>query len=308
MDNTGNMVLGNPASAKGLSWNQSTGDLVISGDITITGGNAATTDDVTTAVNGIQVGGRNLLPNGDFHNNTTYYSSNGYTSFTQLASNLPSGFSYGGEFVVPSKNNGFYINLSNVYGSSFVFESGQVYTISLYAKANDTVSMNYGMEHVAQSNITLSTSWQRFSYQVTGDGSNHSIVFYPQAACTLDITGMQVEEGNKVTAFKYSQLDVDNSIIDSQQAAQNYATTNCVKTDASNAPSSIMNSTVSIGSDGTLNNAGGGKVTIRGLGYTGALDATNGATWGTDLHNIPDELGKPSAPGIYLTGTSMGVS
>ena len=63
--------------------------------------------------------------------------------------------------------------------------------------------------------------------------------------------------------------------------AQTYATTNCVKTDASNAPSSIKNSNVSIGSDGTLNNAGGGKVTIGGLGYSGDLDATKGAPSGT---------------------------
>jgi hypothetical protein len=38
--------------------------------------------------------------------------------------------------------------------------------------------------------------------------------------------------------------------------------------------SSIANSSISISSDGTLSGAGGGTVTIGGLGYTGALDAT----------------------------------
>ncbi len=39
--------------------------------------------------------------------------------------------------------------------------------------------------------------------------------------------------------------------------------------------SSLDNTTISIGSDGTLGGAGGGQVTITGLGYTGALDATS---------------------------------
>ena len=123
---------------------------------------------------------------------------------------------------------------------------------------------------------------------------------------TVLIKDLKVEEGNKATTWSPAPEDVDQNISNAQTAAQKYATDKCVTIDGNNAPSSIKNSTVSIGSDGTLNNAGGGKVTIRGLGYTGDLDATKGATWGTDLHNIPDELGKPSAPGLYLTGTSMG--
>lgn len=47
------------------------------------------------------------------------------------------------------------------------------------------------------------------------------------------------------------------------------------------APSSWINSNISIGSDGTLTGGGGGKVSITGLGYTGDLNATNGAPAGT---------------------------
>jgi len=43
------------------------------------------------------------------------------------------------------------------------------------------------------------------------------------------------------------------------------------------------NSNVTIGSNGLLNGAGGGQVTIGGLGYTGALNATYGATTGLNL-------------------------
>lgn len=44
-----------------------------------------------------------------------------------------------------------------------------------------------------------------------------------------------------------------------------------------NMPSSIFNSNISIGANGQLNGAGGGQVTIGGLGYSGALDATRNA-------------------------------
>jgi hypothetical protein len=49
---------------------------------------------------------------------------------------------------------------------------------------------------------------------------------------------------------------------------------NAVQTSLGNAPAGILNSNISLSSNGTLNNAGGGSVTISGLGYSGALDAT----------------------------------
>lgn len=47
------------------------------------------------------------------------------------------------------------------------------------------------------------------------------------------------------------------------------------------APSSWINSNISIGSNGALSGGGGGQVSITGLGYTGDLNATNGAPTGT---------------------------
>ena len=193
--------------------------------------------DATDKVNNIQVGGTNLLSNGDFHNNSQYVNSVGYTSFKQITSSLPNGFIYGGEFVIPSAWHGFYYNLANIYGSSFVFESGQVYTISCYAKSSVAVQMSYGMEGVSESVVNIVTTWQRFSYQVTGDGSDHAIVFYPLAACTLDITGIQIEIGNKVTAYKYSQIDT-NSAIATAATTANWGTINNIPTELGT-PSSV---------------------------------------------------------------------
>ena len=52
----------------------------------------------------------------------------------------------------------------------------------------------------------------------------------------------------------------------------------------------------------------GGTATWNGVSGSGkpADNATVGATWGTNLLNIPTTLGTPSAVGLYLTATSMG--
>ena len=52
----------------------------------------------------------------------------------------------------------------------------------------------------------------------------------------------------------------------------------------------VNNAGVSIGSNGTLAGAGGGQVTIGGLGYGGDLNATFGAVWSVSLSGRPDEL------------------
>src|SRR5438874_5455861 len=50
------------------------------------------------------------------------------------------------------------------------------------------------------------------------------------------------------------------------------------------APTATLNSNISIGSNGALNGGGGGQVTIGGLGYSGDLNATNGATLGQNVY------------------------
>lgn len=49
------------------------------------------------------------------------------------------------------------------------------------------------------------------------------------------------------------------------------------------AAAGTLNSAVSIGANGALSGAGGGAVTIGGLGYSGALNATYGADWSTNV-------------------------
>lgn len=53
---------------------------------------------------------------------------------------------------------------------------------------------------------------------------------------------------------------------------------------------SLDNTAISIAPDGTLSGAGGGQVTITGMGYVGDLDATNGAPPGTMVGGVDAEV------------------
>lgn len=52
----------------------------------------------------------------------------------------------------------------------------------------------------------------------------------------------------------------------------------------------VKNSLISISTGGALSGAGGGAVTIGGLGYSGDLNATYGAAWGSNLSGVPTTL------------------
>jgi hypothetical protein len=81
------------------------------------------------------------------------------------------------------------------------------------------------------------------------------------------------------------------------------------------AASSINNSNISINNNGTLSGGGSGQVTIGGLGYTGDLNATYGATFGTNISGqitagnastfiANAAIGSAQIGSIALTGTS----
>ena len=69
-------------------------------------------------------------------------------------------------------------------------------------------------------------------------------------------------------------------------------------------PAVVNNASISIASNGTLSGAGGGAVTINGLGYTGALDATSG-----NILNFDQTCGNPAIwSSTYIATITGGVT
>jgi hypothetical protein len=107
------------------------------------------------------------------------------------------------------------------------------------------------------------------------------------AVMTTYIPGSLIVEGT-ITGDRLVTGTVTADLIDSRGLSIKDASGNVILsagvplTDSNiSAPSSWINSNISISSNGTLSGGGGGQVSITGLGYTGDLNATNGAPSGT---------------------------
>ena len=82
----------------------------------------------------------------------------------------------------------------------------------------------------------------------------------------ISICDMQLSHGNKSVDWTPAPEDVDSSISTAQQAAQTYATTNCVQVGLSNAPDAIKNQVLAA-AHGNFTYIDGASV------YTGTLNA-----------------------------------
>ena len=72
--------------------------------------------------------------------------------------------------------------------------------------------------------------------------------------------------------------------------------------------SPYVNANISIGANGALIGAGGGSVTIGGLGYLGDLDATRGARVGLNLRNSADTAYLGDADVVTAAGTAAALA
>ena len=133
--------------------------------------------------------------------------------------------------------------------------------------AGDMAIVSYS-NYSGAKNYRYTTSWVLFNTYIPG-----SLIV------ENTITGDRLV-ANTVTATK-----IDSRGLSIKDASGNIILSAGVPLDASNitAASEWLNGNISISSDGTLNNAGGGKVTIGGLGYSGDLNATYGAQAGVNL-------------------------
>jgi hypothetical protein len=115
-------------------------------------------------------------------------------------------------------------------------------------------------------NPSLTTSWQRYVCQVNF-GNN-----------TLDANGFMYTalNPNSGVQLDFSCIQIETGLVPSGWAPLQYVdSTGTLRGNPSGAGGvAVNNSNISISSSGTLSGAGGGAVTIGGLGYTGALNAS----------------------------------
>jgi hypothetical protein len=159
-----------------------------------------------TAVNNLQIGGRNLLTG-------TKDFSNFFSGAEIDLNNIYNG-------LTPTKA----INAWSYKAQEYNFENGKTYTLSAYCKSNDNnsyvgVYMFNGSESFGLS--TINSNWKRISYIFTIDGiagrtsGIHAVRFESYGSSSnnpLWVCGLKLEEGNKATDWTPAPEDIQASI------------------------------------------------------------------------------------------------
>jgi hypothetical protein len=214
----------------------------------------ATTEFVATAAANVTSGFRNVLINGDMRINQRggSYTSVGYTldrwylgvntshTISQSTSTPPAGFQ---NFMRVQRTNGSTSTTvpqiaHNLETSASIPLQGKVVTVSFYARAGANYSatsnafnwriyggtgtdqniFSYtGPTIVVDQSVTLTTSWQRFTYTTTALTSYNEYGLFlfsvptgtAGAADYVDITGVQLEVGPQATPFEQRPIGVE---------------------------------------------------------------------------------------------------
>ena len=194
---------------------------------------AATPANVTDAVNGIQVGGRNLIPYTnqakDWYANsaTGNGASVAYTTFLGVT---------GATITVTQSNSGWLYISKNTIGRSLI-KSNQIYTISFDCQSNITNNFNVIIQRgtatdalINFGNINLVANTVTYivltatSTTVTTTGQVLYLGGFNIPGLIFTIANLKLESGTKATDWSPAPEDVDQNISNAQTAAQTYTT------------------------------------------------------------------------------------
>ena len=166
-------------------------------------------DGVNDKVEGIQVGGTNLLRNTRFSDGSNW----GYTGTYHMgiqSTDKPSG--------VPSDNQTMDImsttaNSQNALVQTPKVKAGETYTVSFWGKADKETYMQVESNQNTRFNQKIGTSWQKYSGQVMFQSDNRTLYIYPTTANVwVHINSLKLEKGNVPTDWSPAPEDTDASI------------------------------------------------------------------------------------------------
>ena len=218
----------------------------------------ATPTDVSTAVNNIQIGGRNYVLNSS--TDIVIPTRTSEQNWTQAVFSVSS-------IVVNDNNKKTYTLSFDAYGGTHVFRD----IVLGYAQSGgDAWALRLYEEYFTKT-LNIDSSYH-YTITFTVDRPNGQTFGVSQRFIAEgDTTGgiirhLNIEDGTKETSWKPAPEDVDSSISTAQNAAQTYATTNCVQVGLSNAPDAIKNQVLAA-AHGNFSYIDGSSI------YTGTLNA-----------------------------------
>lgn len=226
--------------------------------ITFSNGNTTTTNPVlanainnananavsaVSKVNNLSVGGRNLVLN-SHKLDDKFYGAGGYLGTFTVVSDSEALSKYHVETKCTTAGAGPHYPIFQKTADKI----GKTYTWSFWAKCSVAKTGSVGHESGGQTNISLTTSWKKFSHTwVYADAEYCSFTFYLgfKVGEILYIRDFKIEEGTQATTWTPAPEDVDNKVSTANTNASNAVSTantanstaNTAKTTASNAAS-----------------------------------------------------------------------
>lgn len=226
--------------------------------ITFSNGNTTTTNPVlanainnananavsaVSKVNNLSVGGRNLVLN-SHKLDDKFYGAGGYLGTFTVVSDSEALSKYHVETKCTTAGAGPHYPIFQKTADKI----GKTYTWSFWAKCSVAKTGSVGHESGGQTNISLTTSWKKFSHTwVYADAEYYSFTFYLgfKVGEILYIRDFKIEEGTQATTWTPAPEDVDNKVSTANTNASNAVSTantanstaNTAKTTASNAAS-----------------------------------------------------------------------
>lgn len=177
--------------------------------------------DITTAVTGLEIGGRNLLPG------STTLTGAGWQGTTTITTGEADPL--GGKKAVKLKGTSATDSYRIIYN---VLKENGYYTVSFWAKADKAFNLKV---HVGGNKpfgtAALTTSWKYYTYTLNvKDADTNNRFYFGGGACWKDTTVSvyiafpKLEKGNKVTDWTPAPEDVENSITSLESSAKTLST------------------------------------------------------------------------------------
>lgn len=223
--------------------------------ITFSNGNTTTTNPVlanainnananavsaVSKVNNLSVGGRNLVLN-SHKLDDKFYGAGGYLCTFAVVSDSEALSKYHVETKCTTAGAGPHYPIFQKTADKI----GKTYTWSFWAKCSVAKSGSVGHESGGQTNISLTTSWKKFSHTwIYTDAEYYSFTFYLgfKVGEILYIRDFKIEEGTQATTWTPAPEDVDSKVSTANTNASNAASTaNAAKSTADSANNKIDN-------------------------------------------------------------------
>ena len=206
--------------------------------ITFSNGNTTTTNPVlanainnananavsaVSKVNNLSVGGRNLVLN-SHKLDDKFYGTGGYLGTFTVVSDSEALSKYHVETKCTTAGAGPHYPIFQKTADKI----GKTYTWSFWAKCSVAKTGSVGHESGGQTNISLTTSWKKFSHTwVYADAEYYSFTFYLgfKVGEILYIRDFKIEEGTQATTWTPAPEDVDNKVSTANTNASNAVST-----------------------------------------------------------------------------------